>query len=110
MEEELDSIHHIAITVADIEQSLRWYQSSFRCQVLFQDTTKVVLQFANVKVTLVLPSQQQPHVAYIRDDAETLGELRSGPEGALSTFIADPTGNPVEIVSRQSIDEQEPSQ
>ena len=91
-------VHHIAIPVADIDDSIKWYTSSFNCEVIYSSPTKAVLQFANIKLTLVLPSQERPHVAFERNDADTLGELREYDEGVKSTFIADPSGNPIEIV------------
>jgi len=99
----LDTIHHIALTVADIDDSVRWYQTSFSCEVIHQEARLAILQFANIQLTLVLPSLQNTHIAYIRDDAETLGELREQVDGSQSTFVADPTGNPVEIVCSKSL-------
>ncbi len=95
---ELDRIDHITLQVADISASLRWYQTSFRCEVLQQDKFRARLRFENVELTLILPSQEPPHIAFFRDDAATLGALRPRPDGRHSTFIADPTGNPIEIV------------
>jgi len=98
----LSNVHHLAIPVANIEDSINWYTSSFSCEVFFSSQTKAVLQFANIKLTLVLPSQECHHIALERNDAETLGELREHDEGIKSTFIADPSGNPIEIVQISS--------
>ena len=103
MNSSLDTIHHVAIAVADIEESLRWYKSSFSCEVSYRDATQAILQFANVRLVLVLPSQERTHVGYVRDDAETLGELFEQKDGTFATFVADPSGNPVKIVSSDSI-------
>ena len=100
--EALSKIHHIAIPVANIDDSVHWYTSSFECELCFSSATKAVLQFANIKLTLVLPSQERMHVAFERTDAGTLGELREYDEGIKSTFIADPSGNPVEIVQMRA--------
>ena len=94
----LDRIDHITLQVADIEASIRWYQSSFRCELIQQDRFRARLKFDNVELTLILPSQEPPHLAFYRDDAHTLGALRLRPDGRHTTFIADPTGNPIEIV------------
>ena len=102
----LDRIDHITLQVADVEASLRWYQSSFRCELLQQDRFRARLRFENVELTLILPSQEPPHLAFYREDAHTLGELRPRPDGRFSTFIADPTGNPIEIVGEP---QREPS-
>ena len=96
--DKLDSIHHLALNVADIERSINWYQTSFKCKVIYQDKTQAVLEFANVRLALVLPSLEPVHISFARKDAKTLGTLRERAMGINSTFISDPTGNVVEIV------------
>jgi catechol 2,3-dioxygenase-like lactoylglutathione lyase family enzyme len=95
----LTQIHHIALTVADLKAATKWYQSSFNCEIVFEGRTEVQLQFANVILCLILPSQEPGHVAFVREDAHTIGELRKRNNGIESTYIADPTGNTIEIVS-----------
>lgn len=94
----LDNVHHIALPVADIEKSVQWYTTSFCCSVEFQDATRAMLRFQNIRLQLLLPSQTPQHIAFERIDADTFGELRLGKEGLLSTYVSDPTGNPVEII------------
>lgn len=98
MTDDLDAIHHIAIHVANIEGSVKWYKNSFRCEVVREGPTFAELRFANVSLVLTLPSQDPAHIAFVRQDAETLGTLRPRIDGRRSTFVADPTGNPVEIL------------
>lgn len=105
-----DTIDHVAVTVKDLEQSVTWYTTSFDCSILYRDRTQAILQFSNIKLALVLPSQEPTHVAYFRSDAATLGELRSRADGSRSTFISDPTGNPVEIVAVPYGPAEEPEQ
>ncbi len=97
-EEKLDQIHHLAINVADLEKSIKWYQQSFNCRLIFQAKAQAILEFANVKLTLVLPSAEPLHLAFCRKDAKTLGTLRERVDGVNSTFIADPTGNVIEVI------------
>lgn len=94
----LDEIDHVAVVVADLKQASHWYQTSFACELISEGKTETVLRFRNLKISLVLPSQQKAHVAYLRSDAATFGELRPKSDGSLSTFVSDPTGNIVEIV------------
>lgn len=94
-----DQMEHVAIVVNDIEQAVRWYQTSFICELIWQEKQQALLQFANIRLQLVLPSLQQPHLAFTRTDAATLGELREQAGGLHSTFIADPTGNIIEIAA-----------
>ena len=86
---ELDRMHHIAINVADIEQAVNWYTTSFNCELVFSDAQQAVLRFSNIELHLVLPSSHQPHSAFIRDDAGSFGELREQALGIKSTFLAD---------------------
>ena len=98
MTEQLDSLRHITLNVASVADAANWYRSSFRCETLREDTKCAVLKFQNTLLTLILPSQEPSHIAFSREDAETLGELRKRPDGTLSTYLADPTGNVVKIV------------
>ena len=88
----LDQLHHVSINVADIESSVNWYKTSFNCDIIKIATTFAMIEFNNIILTLVLPSQNPPHIAIEREDAETLGELRIQNEGLSSTFISDPSG------------------
>lgn len=94
----LDTVHHLAINVSDLERSIKWYQQSFNCRLVLQEKAQAVLEFANIKLTLVLPSSEPFHLALSRKDAKTLGTLRQRADGLNSTFIADPTGNVIEII------------
>jgi catechol 2,3-dioxygenase-like lactoylglutathione lyase family enzyme len=66
---ELTEIDHITLVVADLEQSINWYQSSFSCEVLYKARTLAVLLFNNIKLILSLPSEQRPHIAYKKETA-----------------------------------------
>jgi catechol 2,3-dioxygenase-like lactoylglutathione lyase family enzyme len=95
----LDPIHHVAISVKDIRQTVDWYTSHFRCRVTYQDETWAMLDFANVKLALVIPSQHPPHLAFVSPEAEQFGELKPHRDGTRSIYVADPAGNPVEILA-----------
>lgn len=98
---ELSSIEHVAICVANVKQAVNWYQTSFNCTVVFEDITQALLEFKNIRLALVLPSQQPPHLAFRRKDAETLGTLLKQRDGESSTFLSDPTGNLIEIMTEK---------
>jgi catechol 2,3-dioxygenase-like lactoylglutathione lyase family enzyme len=95
---QFDSVDHVALQVHDLDLAVNWYVSSFRCEVLMRTSTQAVLQFSNIKVVLVLPSQQQSHLAFNRLDAGSFGELHPHLEGQLATAVADPSGNIIELV------------
>ena len=95
----LDAVHHVAISVQDIASSVQWYTETFHCSVSYQDETWALLEFANIKLALVIPSQHPPHLAFVSDEAERFGELKAHRDGTRSIYIADPSGNPVEILA-----------
>lgn len=103
MSNKLSKIDHICISVADVKNATAWYASSFNCKIIYQDTLQAELEFANIKLHLVLPSKTPAHLAFCRDDAETLGELREQFNAIQSTFIADSSGNPVEIIKEKAL-------
>lgn len=95
---ELSEIDHCVIMVADLGASIKWYQSSFSCKLIYKTRTLAILQFKNMRVVLSLPSEQRPHLGIIKEDAEVFGEISEQADLCFSTFIADPSGNPVEII------------
>ncbi len=94
----LDTIDHIAIQVTDIKDSVEWYRRTFNCVVKYQDESWAFLAFANIKLALVVPGQHPEHMAFIRDDAENYGELKTHRDGTRSCYVKDPAGNSVEIM------------
>ena len=100
----LTEIDHLVVLVADLDQSIHWYTSSFKCEVLYTTKTLAVLQFNNIKLVLSLPSEQRPHIAYKKVTAHEFGEILEQGDLCHSTFVADPAGNLVELVSK-SIEE-----
>jgi catechol 2,3-dioxygenase-like lactoylglutathione lyase family enzyme len=98
---ELEAVDHIAINVADLEKSARWYLTSFHCAVAYRDRSRVDLTFSNIKLSLVLPSSEPPHLGFVRNDAASFGELAVQGDGTAATFLSDPAGNVVEIVQRK---------
>ncbi len=93
-------MHHVAIAVDDVEQAVRWYQERFRCKITYQDATWALLQFSNMQLALVIPSQHPPHIAFEHPHAERFGPLHTHRDGTRSTYIADSAGNPVEVMAK----------
>lgn len=94
----MDTIHHIAIQVDDIQQSVDWYKSRYQLKVAYQDETWALLQFANVALALVLPNQHPPHFAIVSEHAEDYGPLQTHRDGTASVYIQDPAGNQIEMI------------
>lgn len=95
----LDAIDHVAISVHNIAEAVAWYRSSFNCEVTYQDGTWAMLRFANMRLALVVPNQHPPHIGLFSRHAEQFGELKPHRDGTRSTYIADPSGNWVEVLA-----------
>lgn len=94
-----DKIDHIAISVDDIKKAVEWYRKTFNCTVEYEDETWAYLGFANINLALVVPGQHPPHLAFIREDAEKYGTLKTHRDGTRSCYVKDSAGNPVEIMA-----------
>jgi catechol 2,3-dioxygenase-like lactoylglutathione lyase family enzyme len=100
MSQPLDPIHHIAVSVRDVKEAVAWYRNHFACSVSYQDDSWALLDFANIKLALVIPAQHPPHIAFVSAEAEKYGKLKPHRDGTRSVYIADPTGNSVEILAQ----------
>lgn len=98
-ESSLDAVHHVAISVTDVAAAAEWYTRTSRCRVSYQDATWALLEFANMRLALVIPSQHPPHIAFSSPTAAQFGELKTHRDGTRSTYIRDPFGNSVEIMA-----------
>lgn len=93
-----DRIDHVAIPVEDVKKAVEWYTSNFNCKIKYQDDTWAYLGFNNINLALVIPEQHPTHLAFIRDDAEKYGTLKTHRDGTRSCYVADPAGNSIEIM------------
>ncbi len=96
----LDSIHHVAVAVPDVKKAVAWYTQTFQCKVAYQDDTWAFLEFANLKLALVIPGQHPPHIAFVSPEAEKFGTLKPHRDGTRSCYVTDPAGNAVEILAQ----------
>jgi hypothetical protein len=99
----LDALHHVAISVPRIAEAVEWYTQKFRCEIAYQDDTWALLTFANAQLALVIPEQHPPHLGFVTPDADKYGELKTHRDGTRSIYIADPAGNPVELLAADSV-------
>jgi catechol 2,3-dioxygenase-like lactoylglutathione lyase family enzyme len=104
----MDRIDHIAVSVADIPNSVEWYRQHFDCKVLYQDSTWAMLEFANIKMAMVVAEQHPPHIAFVSPDAAQWGALTGHRDGTRSVYVKDPAGNAVEVVEEATSSSQEP--
>lgn len=98
MTQKLDNLHHIAIQVKDIAQSVKWYTEKFTCNIAYQDESWAMLKFENTHLALVLPEQHPYHFAIIEDNLEKFGTPVPHRDGTSSIYIKDIDGNNVELL------------
>lgn len=96
--EALTAIDHVAIVVDNITASVEWYRSQYQCEIEYQDESWAFLQFANIKLALVVKEQHPPHIAIEHPHPESVGETKHHRDGTRSTYIQDPSGNFIELI------------
>ncbi len=96
--QQLQSLHHVAISVTDIKRAIEWYSSRFECELKYQDDTWALLKFANIHLALVMPEQHPPHIALVAPNAADYGPLTQHRDGTSSIYILDSEGNHLEIM------------
>lgn len=94
----MDTIHHLAIQVKNIAETVAWYKKRYDIKVIYQDDTWALLQFANVALALVMPDQHPPHFAIVSEKAASYGPLTTHRDGTASVYIQDPADNWIEII------------
>lgn len=94
----MDRLHHIAITVTDIDRAVTWYMNRFEAEKIYADKSWAMLALDNIAIALVLPNQHPPHIAIEREDAEAFGALTQHRDGTASLYVEDPWGNAIEIM------------
>ena len=91
-------LHHVALSVPNIEPAVDWYTETLNATVAYQDKTWALLEIENTAIALVLPSQHPPHVAFESMDADKYGDLTLHRDGTASVYVQDPFGNTVEFL------------
>jgi catechol 2,3-dioxygenase-like lactoylglutathione lyase family enzyme len=102
-ETKLDGLHHVAVSVQNVGEAVDWYTKQFHCKVRYQDETWAMLEFANIRLALVIPSQHPPHIALTSEEAERFGTIKRHRDGTESVYIKDPSGNSIEVLALQSV-------
>ena len=90
---------------AERDRAWRWISSSLvqfpltGDDQLRQRVAWALLQFANTQLALVIPAQHPPHIGFTHPQAEAFGDLKLHRDGTRSCYVADPSGNPVEVLA-----------
>lgn len=98
-------LDHVAVTSANIEQSVNWYRQQFGATVLYQDKTWAFLQVGGNKLALVTPGQHPPHIAFsVTEEQLDQASKSTGiavdkhRDGTKGIYVKDPDGNAVELI------------
>ena len=94
----MDSIDHIAISVADIDRALKWYMRRFSAKIVYQDDTWAMIEFANVKLALVVEEQHPPHIALSSNYQYPQGKYKTHRDGSVSCYLKDVDDNVLELM------------
>ena len=101
--QQLDSLHHVAIVVQNVADSVQWYRSTFRCAVAYEDDSWALLRFANSSLALVTEGDHPAHIGFVAPAALNAGPLKTHRDGTRSVYVADPTGNAVEMLDPATV-------
>ena len=92
-------LHHIAINVKDISESVEWYISNLGANVDYLDQTWAMLSVGTTKIALTISSQHPPHIAFNVDNLCDLPGTHSyHRDGSAYVYSRDPDGNTIEYI------------
>ena len=94
-------LDHIAINVANIRKSVKWYQEKFDARIRYVDETWASLMVGDVNIALTVESQHPPHLAFSLEkfsDFPEDKEIKYHRDGSAYLYIEDPDGNTIEYI------------
>ena len=94
----MTEIDHIAIQSKDVVSAANWYVSQFGAEVIYCDDTWAFLQFKNIKLAIVNPSQHPFHIAFPVDSFDDSDKTKVHRDGSESCYKKDPFGNIYELI------------
>ena len=98
-----DQIDHIAIVVSSIKNALKYYINTFKCKTIYSDSSWAILQFDNIKLSLVKEDEHPPHLAIINNLAINDPNSIEHRDGTISKYIKDVDGNHIELITYKKI-------
>ena len=93
-------IDHVALTVTDIENSIKWYKDNLDAAVLYSDETWAIMKVADTKIALMIGDKHKPHIAFKVEDLSQfeMDEIGMHRDGVMYVYKEDPDGNCIEWV------------
>ena len=95
-------IDHIALQTDNPKEAAEWYRDNFEAKILYADATWSFVQFENVKLAFVVPSQHPVHIAFEKRDLKS-GKIHR--DGSRSIYARDPFGNFYELIRYKQPDD-----
>ena len=92
----MDKINHIAITVTNIKHATNWYTKNFDCKVKEEYDNWALLEFDNIDLALVSPTEHPPHIAFVDKDIKE--EHVTHRDGSKAKYEHDGFGNMIEKI------------
>jgi len=94
-------VDHIAINVANVRKSVKWYQEKFDARIRYVDETWASLMVGDVNIALTVKNQHPPHLAFTLErlsDFPEGEEIKYHRDGSAYLYIEDDDGNTIEYV------------
>ena len=92
-------IDHIAIETDEPDQAAKWYCKEFGAKIVYSDSTWAAIQFENIKLAFVKPSQHPRHFAFEVDSFSKEEKIIQHRDGSNSVYKTDPWGNAYELIN-----------
>ena len=67
----MSKIESVSIPVSNIKRSIQWYRDNFECELISENKISASLQFENIKLVLLLPIEEPPHLTIETSDLRT---------------------------------------
>ncbi len=93
-------IDHVAITVSNIKESVKWYEDNLTATVLYSDETWAIMKVGDTKMALMVGNKHKPHIALRVEDMSGFepDEIGVHRDGVQYVYKEDPDGNCIEWV------------
>ena len=93
-------IDHVAVTVTNIERSIKWYEDNLDAEVIYSDDTWAIVKAGDIKIALMIGDKHKPHIAFRVEDMHAFDQSEIGihRDGVIYIYKEDPDGNCIEWV------------
>ena len=94
----MKEVDHIAIQSRKVRELCEWYSNNFNAKILYCDESWAFLQFKNIKLAIVKPSQHPPHIAFETSEFSKDDVVKLHRDHSRSCYKRDPSGNIYELI------------